>query len=224
MRLILFGSPGVGKGTQAKILSSKLNIPHISTGDILREAVHNKTPLGIKAAEIMSRGELVSDDIMMGIIKYTLEGEKCTNGFILDGFPRNIAQAEEFEKLLANLKIDDHYLVYLTAEEEELVRRLTNRRECKNCRSIFAYNEIRNMDKCPVCNAERSFYHRNDDQEEVIRHRLQIFKSSTKPVLNYYKDKGRVIVIDGIGNVEKISEEILEAIKKKRNDPNSISV
>jgi adenylate kinase len=224
MRLILFGSPGVGKGTQAKILSTKLNIPHISTGDILREAVNNKTPLGVKAAEIMKRGELISDEIMIGIIKDTLEGAKCKNGFILDGFPRTITQAKELEKLLANLKINDYYLVYLTAEEEEIVRRLTNRRECKNCGGIFGYNEIKDLDRCPVCKAENTFYHRNDDQESVIRHRLNVFNQSTKPVLNYYEEKNRVVVINGIGNVDNITVEILESIKKKKNKTTAISV
>jgi adenylate kinase len=217
MRFILFGSPGVGKGTQAKILSAKLNIPHISTGDILREAVKNKTTLGVKAAEIMGRGELVSDEIMIGIIKDTLEGEKCINGFILDGFPRTIPQAKELEKLLANLKIDDHYLIYLTADEEEIVKRLTNRRECRNCRNIFTYNVIMNSDRCPTCNAENSFRQRDDDKESVIRHRLQVFNSSTKPVLNFYEAKGRVVVINGIGNVDNITLEILEVLKKKKN-------
>jgi adenylate kinase len=223
MRLILFGSPGVGKGTQAKKISSKLNIPHISTGDILREAVGKKTPLGLKAAEIMQKGELISDEIMIGIIKDTIESEKCANGFILDGFPRTIPQANELEKLLANLKIDDHFLVYLTAEEEEIVRRLTNRRECNNCKSIFAYNEIQDLDKCPVCKAENSFRHRNDDQESVIRHRLQVFNSSTKPVLNFYEEKNRVIVINGIGNVDNITAEILDSLKKKISKQSTVS-
>jgi adenylate kinase len=224
MRFILFGSPGVGKGTQAKILSAKLNIPHISTGDILREAVKNKTTLGLKAAEIMSRGELISDEIMIGIIKDTLEGERCINGFILDGFPRTIPQAQELEKLLLNLKIEDHYLIYLTADEEEIVKRLTNRRECRSCHNIFAYNVIVDLDKCPVCQAENSFYLRDDDKESVIRHRLQVFNSSTKPVLNFYEKKDKVIVINGIGNVDNITVEILEGLKKKKKNKTTISV
>jgi adenylate kinase len=224
MRFILFGSPGVGKGTQAKILSVKLNIPHISTGDILREAVKNKTTLGLKAAEIMNRGELVSDEIMIGIIKDTLEGEKCMNGFILDGFPRTIPQAKELEKLLVNLSIDEHYLIYMTADEEEIVRRLANRRECRKCKNIFAYNEIMNTEVCPICKAEKSFYQRDDDKESVIRNRLQIFNSSTKPVLNFYEKKDRVIVVNGIGGIESITEEILSGLKKKKNKKNSVTV
>ena len=142
MRLILFGAPGVGKGTQAKILASRLNIPHISTGDILRKAVKEKTPLGIRAYEIMSRGELVSDDIMMGIINDTLNQTRCKDGFILDGFPRTLPQAKEIEKLFIELRLENIFYVNLTANSDEIVRRLTNRRACKVCQSIFTLSEI----------------------------------------------------------------------------------
>jgi adenylate kinase len=222
MRFILFGSPGVGKGTQAKILSAKLNIPHISTGDILREAVKNKTPLGVKASEIMSRGELISDEIMIGIIKDKLES--CTDGFILDGFPRTIPQALELEKLFANLSMDDYYLVYITADEDEIVRRLTNRRECRKCQNIFGYSEIMDLSKCPKCGAENSFYQRDDDKESVIRHRLEVFRSTTKPVLNFYEKKDRVVYINGIGDVSDITTQIQDSVKKKQNKVNSVSV
>ncbi len=216
MRFILFGSPGVGKGTQAKILSSRMNIPHISTGDILREAVKKKTPLGLKAAEIMNRGELVSDEIMIGIIKDTFETEKCRNGFILDGFPRTIPQAKELENLLSELHIADVFLIYLTADEEEIVKRLSNRRECLNCKNIFVYSEILNLKICPTCGSEKGFHQRDDDTESVIRNRLNVFNSATKPVLNFYETKGKVIYINGIGNIDNITSAIIESIKKKK--------
>lgn len=224
MRIILFGAPGVGKGTQAKILSAKLDIPHISTGEILREAVKNKTALGIKAAEIMGRGELVSDEIMIGIIKDTLESKKCVNGFILDGFPRTIPQAEELEKLLAVLKIKDHILVYLTADEEELVNRLSKRRECRNCHSIFVHSEIEGKDNCPNCNAENSFYQRSDDQESVIRNRFSVYEAQTKPVLDFYENLHRVIKINGIGEIEEITEKIFLSLDQWRKKINPVSV
>jgi adenylate kinase len=224
MRFILFGSPGVGKGTQAKILSAKMNIPHISTGDILREAVKNKTTLGLKAAEIMSRGELVSDEIMIGIIQDTIESDKCKNGFILDGFPRTIRQAEELDKLLHQLKIDDVFLIYLSADEDEIVRRLTNRRECRKCKNIFVYSEIKDLTICPSCGAKESFYQRNDDKESVIRHRLKVFNSATKPVLNFYASKDKTVFINGTGSIENITEEILENIKKKISKISTVSV
>lgn len=215
MRLILFGAPGVGKGTQAKILSSKLNIPHISTGDILRQAVHDKTPLGIKAKEIMNAGELVSDDIMIGIIRDTLEQQRCKNGFILDGFPRTVAQAEAFDNLTGELNLKDIYLVNIIANNEEIVNRLTNRRACKSCDNIFTYDEVRDLNACPKCGAENSFYQRNDDKEEVIRKRLSVYEENTKPVLDFYGSKGFVVNADGIGKVEDVTAEILKGLEEK---------
>ena len=215
MRLILFGAPGVGKGTQAKILADKLNIPHISTGDILRQAVHDKTPLGVKAQEIMKAGELVSDDIMVGIIRDTLEQQRCKNGFILDGFPRTLAQAKAFDELLGKLNITNVYLVNIFANNEEIVSRLTNRRACKACNNIFTYSEVKDAAKCPKCGAENSFYQREDDKEEVIRRRLSVYEENTKPVLDFYENKGSVVSANGIGIVENITAEILKGLEEK---------
>jgi adenylate kinase len=218
MYLILFGAPGVGKGTQAKILSSKLDIPHISTGDILRNAFKAQTELGIKAHKIMSSGELVSDEIMIGIIRETLIDPKCEKGFILDGYPRTLAQATSFDKLLKELNLMGKiYLVSLMTNEEELIIRLTNRRACSKCQEIFNYNDIKEMNVCPNCGATDSFYHRSDDKEEVIRHRFEIFHSVTLPLLEHYATMGKVISIDGCQSVEKVTEDILNclAIKSK---------
>jgi len=212
MQIILFGSPGVGKGTQAKILSEKFNIPHISTGDILRQAVKDQTPLGIEAQKIISKGELVSDEIMIGIIKDTLTGDNCKNGFILDGFPRSKNQAIALDSLLKELKISDVFIIAITADEEELVKRLTNRRACKVCKNIFNYNEIKDTNKCPSCGAENSFYQREDDTEKVIRHRMEVFHTATKPVLDYYKEQSRVIFVEGSGPIEKVNNNILEKL------------
>ncbi|HVO72475.1 MAG TPA: adenylate kinase [Ignavibacteriaceae bacterium] len=213
MQLIIFGAPGVGKGTQAKILSSKLNIPHISTGDILREAVKNKTPLGMKAQEIMNKGELVPDEIMIGIIKDTLSHPESRKGFLLDGFPRTLKQAEALDSLMKQLKIPDYYVISLSADDEELVKRLSNRRACKNCQTIFALDEIKEKEKCPKCGAEKSFYQRNDDKEDVIRNRLKVYKSNTRPVLGHYEKQKRVIEVDGIGPVEEVNKNIIKALK-----------
>ncbi len=215
MRIILFGSPGVGKGTQAKILSSKYNIPHISTGDILRKAVRHKNELGLKAGQIMERGELVPDDLMIALIRETLNSDFCSNGFILDGFPRTTIQAEALDKLFNELKINDVLLLHLTADEEEIVSRLSNRRACKKCGTIFVLKEIEGLNKCPKCNAENSFYQRNDDTEEVIRHRLNIFNSSTRPVLGYYDAHGKAIAINGLGSIEEVNKEITRALEKR---------
>jgi len=213
MRIILFGSPGVGKGTQAKILSERLNIPHISTGDILRSAIDKKTQLGLEAKKLMDKGELVPDDIMIGIIRDTLQEERCANGYILDGFPRTIAQAKELDDLLIELNMNGKKIIVITADEEEIIRRLTNRRACKVCNHIFVLNEIEGRDTCPNCGAKDSFYQRSDDKEEVIRKRLEVFKNTTKPVLNYYDKNNKVIYVNGFGSIEEVAQRIMEKLE-----------
>ena len=213
MRLILFGGPGVGKGTQAKILSTKLNIPHISTGDILRQAVKDQSEMGKKAEKIINRGDLVPDDIMIGIIKERLSKPDSQNGFILDGFPRTEIQAAALDKLLEELGISQFAVVYIYADEEELINRLNRRRACKKCGKIFSLEKIDGLDKCPNCGAENSFYLRDDDKEDVIRNRLKVFKSSTIPVLNYYKERREVISVNGIGNIEDVNGLILTELE-----------
>lgn len=212
MRLLLFGAPGVGKGTQAKLLSSKFNIPHISTGDILRQAVKDQTELGKKADEIMSRGDLVPDNIMMGIIHERLKKSDCENGFILDGFPRTINQAVELDKLLTELNLSDIKLINIYADEEEIVKRLNNRRACKVCGQIFTMSEIENSNLCPKCNSKDSFYLRDDDKEEVIRKRLNVFRQNTEPVLKHYEKQGKVISINGLGSIEDVHSELMRLL------------
>jgi len=212
MRLLLFGAPGVGKGTQAKLLSLKFNIPHISTGDILRQAVKDETELGMKAQEIMNRGELVPDDVMIGIIKYRLNKNDCNTGFIIDGFPRTTKQAVELDRLLHELEITDIRLINIYADEEEIVKRLNSRRACKTCGSIFTLAEIENSDHCPNCSTKNSFYLREDDKEDVIRKRLDIFRKSTESVLNYYEKQGKVISINGLGSVDEVNVELLKIL------------
>jgi adenylate kinase len=219
MHLILFGSPGVGKGTQAKIISKNLNIPHISTGDILRKAVKEQTELGKKAGELMSHGELVPDDLMIELIKEVLTSEECKNGFILDGFPRTTVQAEELDELFDNISITNVILIYITAEEKEIIKRLSNRRACKECGNIFNLKEIEGLDFCPNCGAKNSFYLRNDDKEEVIKNRLDIFNSSTMPVLGYYKNKNRVIEVNGFDTIENVNKKIVDSLKAKNLYP-----
>ncbi|MDO8548529.1 MAG: nucleoside monophosphate kinase, partial [Ignavibacteria bacterium] len=183
-----------------------------STGDILRSAVDKKTHLGLEAKKLMDKGELVPDDIMIGIIRDTLQEKRCKNGFILDGFPRTIAQAEELEELLSELNMNEKKLIGITANEEEIIRRLTNRRACKVCNHIFVLSEIEDSDTCPNCEARESFYQRSDDKEEVIRKRLEVFKNTTKPVLNYYEKNNNVIYVNGIGTIEEVTQRILEEL------------
>ena len=213
MRLILFGAPGVGKGTQAKILSTKLSIPHISTGDILRQAVKDQSEMGKKAGEIMNRGDLVPDDIMIGIIKERLSKPDSQTGFILDGFPRTEIQAVALDKLLEELNISEIAVVYIYADEEELIKRLNCRRACKECGKIFSLEKIDGLDKCPNCGGENSFFLRDDDKEDVIRYRLKVFNSSTIPVLNYYQERGEVVSVNGIGNIEDVNDLIMAELE-----------
>ncbi len=213
MQLILFGAPGVGKGTQAKILSEKLKIPHISTGDILRQAVKEQTDLGKKAQELMNRGDLVPDDIMISIIKERLNKPDSQNGFILDGFPRTDIQAVALDKLLKEMNINRIAVINIYADEEELIKRLNNRRACKVCGKIFSLEKIYSLDKCPNCGAENSFYLRDDDKEDVIRKRLKVFKSTTIPVLKYYQERGKVVSVNGIGSIENVNDLILAELE-----------
>lgn len=215
MHLILFGPPGAGKGTQAKILSQKFNIPHISTGDMLREAVANQTELGKKAKSIMENGQLVPDDIMIGIVKETLESSKCKSGFILDGFPRTVEQAKALDKIFTELKINDVVIIDFNLDEEEIIKRVTNRRSCSKCGSLFNLLTDKLDNACPVCGSIGTIFQRDDDKEEVIRKRIEVYKNSTLPVKNYYKENNACFIsIDGYGEIEEITNKILEKLEK----------
>jgi adenylate kinase len=212
MRLILFGAPGVGKGTQAKLISSKLNIPHISTGDILRQSVKDQTELGKKAQEIMNRGDLVPDDIMIGIIQDRLHKPDCEKGFILDGFPRTVNQAVALDNLLKVMNFTDVTVVNITADDNELVERIGNRRACKNCGQIFGLKDIEGKSNCPNCDAKNSFYLRDDDKEEVVRNRLEVFRQNTEPVLEHYTKQDVVKSIEGLGSIVEVSRRVFEKL------------
>jgi len=215
MRLILFGAPGAGKGTQAKILSNLFQIPHISTGDILRETAHKDTPLGNKARDIMNRGELVPDDIMIAIIKETLNDDKCKNGFILDGFPRTSGQAESLDQIIGELEQDHLVVIFITINDETVVSRLSSRRACKECNAIVNLADISDHNLCPNCNAQNSLFQRQDDKEDVILHRINVYKKTTKPVLEYYEDREKVIVVDGTDSIDVVQESIMTLLKDK---------
>lgn len=213
MQIIIFGAPGVGKGTQAKIIAKELEILHISTGDILREAVANQTELGNKAKEIMDSGALVPDEIMAGIIKDVLASSECKKGFILDGFPRTEAQAQILDPILTNLNISDLKVVKLDIDDEVIVNRLNKRRVCTNCKNITNLLLLEDENKCPSCGGKGTFVQRDDDKEDVIRHRLDVYNSTTLPVLKFYDDKTNIIYINANQEINKISEEILEKLK-----------
>lgn len=212
MRIIIFGAPGVGKGTQAKILASKMKIVHISTGDILRAAIKNETELGLKAKSIVESGSLVPDEIVAGMLKDALKEDKCKNGYILDGYPRTLAQAEMLTVIFNELGTETIHLIKLEADDEIIIDRITNRLVCGVCGNILAKKIVTESFVCPNCKAEESYYKRKDDDEEVIKNRLRVYHEQTVPVFNYYSDKAHIIEIDGTKNIDEISKDILEKI------------
>lgn len=212
MRMILLGAPGAGKGTQAKMLIAKLGIPQISTGDILRAAVKEGTPLGLEAKGHMDRGGLVPDSVVIGIIRERIQEDDCRQGYILDGFPRTIGQAEALDAMLADMDSAIDAVVSLKADEEELVRRLTGRRTCRKCG--FGYHVVFKPSSregvCDECGGE--LYQRDDDKEEPIRQRLAVYREQTSPLIDYYGSKGALKEVDGLGDIGEIQGRILGAI------------
>lgn len=209
MQIILFGAPGVGKGTQAKILSKKFNIQHISTGDILRESVARSTELGLVAKEVMERGDLVSDNLMGSLVKETLKNMDYKSGFILDGFPRTLAQCTLMDDIFDELGIANPYFIILKADTKVIVDRLTARRLCTKCGIIVNLHDLKETGICPNCGAKKSCIKREDDKEDVVRKRLEIYRNTTFPVINYYKDKYKIITINGTDPVEVVTNNIV---------------
>jgi adenylate kinase len=212
MEIIIFGAPGVGKGTQAKILSTQLNIPHFSTGDILRDAISKGTAMGLKAKELVEKGDLVPDDIVAGIVEEVLSDSKARKGFILDGFPRTLAQAKLLDPILQKNKIKNYVILFLDAEDEIIINRLSQRRLCTNCKNIVSLKEIVNGNSCPKCGAIDTLIQRKDDDVEVIKRRVELFHSTTAPVIDYYKEKVKVIIIDGTKSIKEVSSKIFEEL------------
>lgn len=217
MNLILLGAPGAGKGTQAKIIMDKYGIPQISTGDMLREAVAKGTELGKKAKEFMTQGKLVPDEIVIGIVKERLAQKDCEKGFILDGFPRTLAQAEALDKMLAEMGKKIDAVINVNVPEEEVVKRIVNRRTCKNCGAIYhlIYNPPKKPGICDKCGGE--LYQRDDDKEETVRERYRVYKKNTEPLIDYYKKKGILYDVDGTKDIEGVKKEVLEILEKIRS-------
>ena len=215
MQIIIFGAPGVGKGTQAKILAAKLKIAHISTGDILRAAIKNGTELGLKAKSIVESGGLVPDDIVAGMLKEALKEDRCSSGFILDGFPRTVNQAEILEGIFNDLGKNKIDLIKLNAEDNVMVDRITNRMVCSNCGNIAIKNDVTENYVCPNCKSVNSYITRKDDTEEVIKNRLKLYHEQTAPVFEFYKTKANIIEVDGTAAIDDVTESILSKLEVK---------
>ena len=211
MKIIFIGPPGSGKGTQAKRLASRFEIPHISTGDMLREAVAAGTPVGQQAASIMAAGQLVPDDVMIQIIDDRLAQPDARKGFILDGFPRTLVQAEKLESIVGN-GTGDLKVLQLLVPDDAIVRRITLRRTCAQCGAIYHLENQppANDSVCDRCGAE--VIARPDDTEEAVRKRLESFHRQTMPVATYYKSKNILRTVDGIGPVDEVFERIEQSL------------
>ena len=212
MRLLLIGPPGGGKGTQAKFLVEYFSIPQISTGDMLRENVHNKTSLGKEAENFMTEGKLVPDSIILNMMEKRLNGKDCTNGYILDGFPRTIPQAEGLNHLLNNINNNLDNVIVMNVPDNLIITRLSNRRSCKGCGQVYnlIFEPPANAGKCNKCNEE--LYLREDDNPTTIQERLTIFHKQTEPVIKYYSQQGITKVIDSKGSIDAIRTEIIKNI------------
>ena len=206
MNLLLYGAPGSGKGTQANVLRSHFGIPHIATGDMLRAEIQAGTDLGRQAQPILAAGQYVSDDIMIGMIRNRLRQPDCDRGFIIDGFPRTVPQAEALDKLMHELGRGFDRVIYLKVETEELLRRLSGRLVCPLCQRTYPPGT-------PSCEADGSaLVQREDDKAEAVKPRIEIYLQKTIPVLDHYRGGGLVSEIDGRGTIEDITRQVLAAV------------
>jgi adenylate kinase len=218
MNLVLMGLPGAGKGTQAERIVEKYGIPHISTGDMFRAAIKEGTELGLQAKSFMDKGDLVPDEVTIGIVRERLSKEDCNEGFLLDGFPRMLAQAEALENILASLSQKIDFVINIDVNQEFLMERLTGRRICKSCGStyhlIFNPSAIENV--CDRCDGE--LYQRADDNAETVQNRLEVNQKQTKPLLDFYESKGYLRNVNGQQDIRKVFDDLDQLLGSCIND------
>lgn len=209
-RIVLLGPPGAGKGTQAKSLSEELGLAHISTGDILRQAIQQNSDLGKEAKGYVDKGELVPDGLVTKMVVERLGRPDAKKGFILDGFPRNLRQAEELDNFFADEGYSEYKVIYLEATEKTIIQRLGGRRICKKCQAVFHLTNMPPKEdlRCDFCKAD--LYQRADDQEETVRHRLSVYAKATKPVVDYYARQNRLVEIDADRDAPVVLKEMLQ--------------
>jgi len=214
VRIVLVGPPGAGKGTQAQFIASHLAIPRISTGDIFRYNVTSNTELGRKAREFMERGDLVPDEVTVAMVRDRLGEDDAQEGFLLDGFPRNVPQAETLKKMLLEWDARLSVVLELVVDEDEVVRRLSGRRTCRRCERVWhvLYDPPARTGICDDCGGE--LFQRDDDREETIRHRIEVYQQQTSPLIAFYADEGILLGIDATGPVDEITERALNALRR----------
>ena len=209
MRLVLVDPPGAGKGTQATFLAAHYSIPHIATGDIFRANLKEGTPLGLKAKAFMDKGELVPDDVTNDLVRDRLSQEDAQNGFLLDGWPRNVTQAEVLRALMAEKKTPLDAVLEFSLQNEEIISRLSSRRTCRGCGQ-----PANNSEKCEKCGGE--LYQREDDKAEVIAKRLAVYEEQTAPIISFYRNEGLLITVSALGSVEEVTERAVSALSRIR--------
>ena len=212
LRVIFLGPPGVGKGTQADFVASRYQVPKVSTGDLLREGVARETSLGMQAKGYMDRGELVPDQVVIGLVKEKLAASECSMGFLLDGFPRTVAQADTLSELLETKGHALDHVIYFVLSREEIVRRLSGRRNCPKCQSVYHVESIppKQSGVCDHCGTP--LIQRNDDRPETVQSRLTVYEEQTTPLIDYYKEKGLLSEIDGSGPVQQVQDRLVSLL------------
>lgn len=213
MNLILMGPPGAGKGTQAKYIERKYWIPHISTGDMFRTAIRFGTDLGLQAKALMDAGQLVPDEVTIGIVRERLVERDCARGFLLDGFPRTIAQAETLDKILANWDRKLDAVINIEVPEQLLILRLSGRRGCSQCGATYhtSFNPPQNGSQCDICGGE--VIQRSDDREDTVAERLAVYAERTKPLTEYYAQRGLLITINGAQSLDRVFSDIVKSLQ-----------
>ena len=217
MRVVLVGPPGAGKGTQAQFIASNLSIPKISTGDIFRANVSGGTELGKLAKEYMDRGDLVPDEVTIAMVRDRLSEDDAQEGFLLDGFPRNVPQADVLRKMLAEWGTELDVVLELVVDDDEVVRRLAGRRTCSQCGRIWHVElDGKSDDVCDVCGGR--LFQRDDDKEETIRHRLEVYQEQTAPLIAFYAEEGILVGVDAMGPVEEVTRRAMDALRPYMKD------
>ncbi len=212
MRLVLLGPPGAGKGTQAAYIVERFAIPHISTGDIFRKNVKEGTELGQKAKDYMDKGQLVPDEVVVAIVEDRLKEKDCSDGFLLDGFPRTVNQAEQLDSVLTKMGVEIDWVININVKKETLIQRAVGRRICRNCGATYhiTFKATKKEDICDVCGGE--VYQRNDDTEETVTKRIEVYIKETQPLIEYYSKKQSLITTDGEQDIHKVYKDILAAL------------